>query len=129
MSIHPEKDDEISDDSLKLKKIEFVESRLKILFCAKFEFKSRNVFKIKKINDDLLHAGEVYKWPDDYKHSKARDSHPDLHERFPVKDHQISWSYAGNDLSYDPEYATEEDSADPDFPRNPAKDSLNPCGR
>jgi hypothetical protein len=78
----------MSKDSKKRALIAFVESRLKSMCCEDYSFGQRHVFKVKEpeAGSLLLHGTCHYVWPTGHKNTKARDSHPDLNEHFPVPD-------------------------------------------
>jgi hypothetical protein len=119
-TVHPTPNASVPED---LPKLESIASRLKTLCCERYQFGGRNVFGEKEQEDGekLVSGNKFYTWPKNYKHEKARDSHPDLQERFPVSDDHVIWE---SELKYNPKYASDDDSVEPQvqLPRNP-------CGR
>ncbi len=127
--VHPVSDEPMSDDSKKRDIIAFVESRLKSLCCEEYSFGQRHVFKRKEpVEGSLLpHGTNHYSWPFGHKHTKARDSHPDLNERFPVPDKNVCWLENKEPVGYNPRFALHKDSKDTTLMDGLV--SKNPCGR
>ena len=126
--IHPAGDthssEDRSDDVGQL--IDFTKERLKTLYCEKYQFGGRFVFGKKETVDGfMLTSASYYTWPSGQMHTKARDSHPDLQERFPVPDDQVHWDSERGSVGYKPKYANDNDSLDP----NLVHLAKNPCGR
>ena len=112
--VHPVSEEPMSEDFKDRDIIAFVESRLKSLHCEEYSFGQRYVFKKKEPVEGslLLHGTNHYSWPTEHKHTKARDSHPDLNECFPVPDNSECWLENKELFSYIPLFTLPMDSKD-----------------
>jgi hypothetical protein len=107
---------EPSPDNLRNKEVgRFIQSQLKTSLCLHYEFSHRHVFTKKEFNNanDML-----YGWPAGHIHTKARDPHPDLNERFSVPDEFVIINPKVPYPMYNPNFAMTGNIESSD--RNPA---------
>ena len=113
-------------DSERRQETDFLKLQLKLKFCNEYEFGRRNVFGKTEISDGAFRNGKPsYAWPAGHSHTKARDAHPHLNERFPVPDTKIFWTSLFGE-EYKPIFASYLDTAE-EAKRN--EQMKNPCGR
>jgi hypothetical protein len=108
--------DQISRDNAVDIAIYGIASCLNKFNCEKYIFGERIVFGRKEFTDgEYMEKGKgCYEWPSRKIHKLARDPHPDMEERFPVPDENVSWVLCPTEkfVEYRPEFACEADRSE-----------------